>query len=208
MKVGLYRLLFTVAVLGLASSLAFAQGANTKATLTGVVQDASGGVVPGASVVIKNIGTGVTNETVSNETGNFAVAALDPGTYEAKVSLAGFKTFKVDRIALTPGATANVSAKLEIGTAEETITVSAKSELVDTTSTTVSSTISSDQIQSLPVVTKSAMQIVTFMPGVNAPGGTHVQRNSTALGLPQSAIAIVIDGVNIQDQSVKSTESP
>ena len=50
------------------------------------------------------------------------------------------------------------------------------------------------------------MQIVTLLPGINAPGGTHVQRNSTALGLPQSAIAIVIDGVNIQDQSVKSTD--
>src|SRR5947207_15164490 len=128
MKVGLHRLLFTIAVIGLASSLAFAQGSTTKATLTGVVQDASGGVVPGATVVVKNVATGVVNETVSNGTGNFAVAALDPGTYEATMSLAGFKTFKVDRIALTPGATANVTAKLEVGTAEETITVSARSE--------------------------------------------------------------------------------
>lgn len=206
MTVGLRTGLLTIAIVGLSSSLALAQGSTTKATLTGVVQDSSGGVVPGATVVVRNVATGVTNETVSNETGNFAVAALDPGSYEATVSLGGFKTFKVNRIALTPGATANVNAKLEIGQAEETITVSAKSELVDTTSTTVSSTISSDQIQSLPVVTKSAMQIVTFMPGVNSQTGSHQQRASTALGLPQSAIAIVIDGVNIQDQSVKSTD--
>jgi hypothetical protein len=205
MKVG-SRVSWLAAVILSGAPFAVAQGVNTKATLTGVVQDASGGVVPGASVVIKNTATGVTNETVSNETGNFAVPALDPGTYEATISLTGFKTFKIDKIVLTPGATSNVSAKLEVGQAEETITVSARSELVDTTSTTVSSTISSDQIQNLPVVTKSAMQIVTFMPGVNAPGGTHVQRNSTALGLPQSAIAIVIDGVNIQDQSIKSTD--
>jgi Carboxypeptidase regulatory-like domain/TonB dependent receptor len=187
-------------------SLALAQGVNTKATLTGVVQDASGGIVPGASVVVKNVATGVTNETVSNSSGTFAVAALDAGTYEATVSLPGFKTFKVDKIVLTPGDTANVTAKLEVGQAEETITVVARSELIDTTSTTVSTTISADQIQNLPVVTKSAMQIVTFLPGVNSPGSTHTQRNSTALGLPQSAIAIVIDGVNIQDQSVKSTD--
>jgi hypothetical protein len=187
------------------SPVAFGQGVNTKATLTGAVQDASGAVVPGATVIIRNIATGITNETVSNGSGGFAVAALDAGTYEATVSLEGFKTFKVDKIVLTPGDTANVIAKLEVGKAEETITVSARSELIDTTSTTVSSTISSDQIQSLPVVTKSAMQIVTFMPGVNS-NATHTQRNSTALGLPQSAIAIVIDGVNIQDQSVKSTD--
>jgi hypothetical protein len=205
MKVGL-RTLLALVCLTISSAPVFAQGVNTKATLTGVVQDPSGAVIPGASVVLKNTATGVTNETVSNATGNFAVAALDPGTYEATVSLTGFKTIKIAKIVLTPGDTANVTAKLEVGQTEETITVSARSELVDTTSTTVSSTISSDQIQNLPVVTKSAMQIVTFMPGVNAPGGTHVQRNSTALGLPQSAIAIVIDGVNIQDQSVKSTD--
>jgi len=198
--------LMVAGLLGGAAPAAFGQGVNTKATLTGAVQDPSGAVVPGATVVIKNIATGVTNETVSNSSGSFAVAALDAGTYEATVSLSGFKTFKADKIVLTPGDTANVIAKLEVGNAEETITVSSKSELIDTTSTTVSSTISSDQIQNLPVVTKSAMQIVTFMPGVNAPGSTHVQRNSTALGLPQSAIAIVIDGVNIQDQSVKSTD--
>src|SRR5215831_3002392 len=194
-----------VCLAAMPASLAFAQGSNTKATLTGVVQDASGGVVPGASVTIRNVATGVVNETISNDTGAFAVAALDTGTYEATVSLSGFKTFKVDKIVLTPGATANFTAKLEVGGAEESVTVVARSELIDTTSTTVSATISADQIQSLPVVTKSAMQIVTFLPGINA-NSTHVQRNSTALGLPQSAIAIVIDGVNIQDQSVKSTD--
>src|SRR3954471_20196491 len=205
MKVALRWLAVMVCLAAIPGSRVYAQGANTKATLTGVVQDATGSLVPGASVTIRNVGTGVTNETVSNETGAFAVAALDPGTYEATVSLSGFKTFKVDKIALTPGATSNVTAKLEVGGAEETVTVSARSELIDTTSTTVSSTISSDQIQSLPVVTKSAMQIVTFLPGINT-NSSHTQRNSTALGLPQSAIAIVIDGVNIQDQSVKSTD--
>src|SRR5262245_392424 len=150
MKLAL-RWLAVVCLTSVPASPALAQGANTKATLTGSVQDASGGVVPGASVIIRNVGTGVANETVSNDTGTFAVAALDPGTYDATVSLSGFKTFKVDKIVLTPGATANVTAKLEVGGTEETVTVSARSELIDTTSTTVSSTISSDQIQSLPV---------------------------------------------------------
>src|SRR5258708_7422578 len=113
MKVGQYRLFLACALLCLMSSFAFAQGSNAKATITGVVQDATGGVVPGASIVIKNVATGVTNETVSNSTGNFAVPALDVGTYEATASLTGFKTFKVDKIVLTPGGTVNVTAKLE-----------------------------------------------------------------------------------------------
>lgn len=206
MNTGVRILVLFIALAGFIPSIADAQGVNTKATLTGTVQDASGSVVPGASIVVRNVATGVTNETVSNATGTFAVASLDAGTYQATISLSGFKTFQIDKIVLTAGDTANVLAKLQVGETTETISVSARSELVDTTSTTVSSTISSDQIQNLPVVTKSAMQIVTFLPGVNSQNGTHVQRSSTALGLPQSAIAIVIDGVNIQDQSVKSTD--
>jgi hypothetical protein len=199
------RLLLALAFVSLASSFALAQGSTTKATLTGVVQDSTGAVVPGASVVVKSVATGLTNETVSNSTGNFAVQSLDPGEYVATVSLSGFKTFRAEKIVLTQGDTANIIAKLEVGKAEETITVTAHSELVDTTSTTVSSTITSDQIEALPLVTKNAMQIVTFLPGVNS-NSSHTQRNSTVMGLPQSAIALVIDGVNIQDQSVKSTD--
>src|SRR6516165_3380592 len=95
------RVLMVAGLLAGAASVAFGQGVNTKATLTGTVQDPSGALVPGATVVIKNIATGVTNETVSNGSGTFAVAALDAGTYEATVSLEGFKTFKIDKIVLT-----------------------------------------------------------------------------------------------------------
>ena len=73
------RWLVVVCLIALPTARAFAQGANTKATLTGAVQDVSGAVVPGASVTIRNVATGVTNETISNETGTFAVAALDAG---------------------------------------------------------------------------------------------------------------------------------
>src|SRR5262249_21482763 len=53
---------------------------------------------------------------------------------------------------------------------------------------------------------KNAMYALAFLPGVNAPSSSHSQRSSTVLGLPQSALAIVLDGVNVQDQAVKSTD--
>jgi len=205
MRVAAVGWVCALAVIGW-SAPAFSQGSSTKATLTGVVQDSSGGVVPGATIVARNTSTGITTETVSNSTGTFAIPALDAGIYEATVSLSGFKTVKIDKIALSPGNTSSITAKLEIGQASETVNVTAHTELIDTTSTTVSATITADQIQKLPLVTKNAMQFVTLLPGVNSPSGTHVQRNSTAMGLPQSAIAIVLDGVNVQDQSVKSTD--
>lgn len=203
MKVSLYRLVLALAFAGLVHSPALAQGTTTKATLSGVVQDTSGGVVPGATIAVKNVATGVTNETVSNSTGTFAVPALDAGTYEATVSLTGFKTVKIDRIVLVPGNTSSVTVKLDLGAVTETVNVSARTDLVDTTSTTVSATITATQIQSLPLVTKNAMYFVTFLPGVNA-SGTHVQRNSTLMGLPGSAVAITIDGINVQDQDARS----
>jgi hypothetical protein len=104
-------------------------------------------VVPGATVVVRNIATGVSHETVSNSTGNFSVPALDAGSYDATVSLSGFKTFKVDKIVLTPGNTSSISVKLEVGAASETVNVQAKTELIETSSTSVSATISADQIR-------------------------------------------------------------
>ena len=204
---GLPRLIvLLVSILGV-SSLAYAQGSSTKATLTGTVQDTTGAVVPGASIVVRNVATGVKTETVSNSTGSFAVAAIDAGTYEATVSLTGFKTVVVDKIVLSPGNTSSIGVvKLDVGAASETVNVSAHTELIDTASTTVAATLSSDQIQKLPLVTKNAMYALAFLPGVNAPSGSHSQRSSTVLGLPQSAIAIVLDGVNVQDQAVKSTD--
>jgi hypothetical protein len=153
------------------------------------------------------VATGVKTETVSNSTGAFSVPALDAGTYEATISLTGFKTVVVDKIGLSPGNTSSIGVvKLDVGAASETVNVSAHTELIDTASTTVAATLSSDQIQKLPLVTKNAMYALAFLPGVNAPSGSHSQRSSTVLGLPQSAIAIVLDGVNVQDQAVKSTD--
>jgi len=99
--------LWVVMILAMFDASAFAQGSTTTATLTGVIQDSSGGVVPGVTVVVRNIRTGVTNEAISNSTGTFSVPALDPGEYEATASLTGFKTVKVDRIGLQPGNTSS-----------------------------------------------------------------------------------------------------
>src|SRR5262245_61176419 len=68
------------------------QGGSTKTSLSGTVTDAAAGVIPGATIVVKNTETGVTFNTVSNSEGAFSVPALDPGTYSITVSLSGFKT--------------------------------------------------------------------------------------------------------------------
>jgi hypothetical protein len=83
--------------------------------------------------------------------------------------------------------------------------VAAGTELVKTTDTTVSATISADQIANLPLVTRNALNFITFLPGVDTTA-THGQRDSTIMGLPQSALSISIDGVNVQDVVLKSSD--
>ena len=120
-----------------------------------------------------------------------------------EVTLTGFKKFVVNDVVLTSGAPASVRAILEIGGVEEQVVVSSVSEIVQTQSTTISSTINSNQILKLPLTTRAALDFVTFLPGVITPGGN---RQSMINGLPQGMINITLDGVNVQDNTLRSTD--
>jgi hypothetical protein len=185
-----------VAVLALASlpsAAAYAQGVAVTGTIRGTVTDKDGGVVPGATVELKNNATAVTKTEVTNSTGGYTFPALDLGTYTVTVSLSGFKTFVHSDVRITAGSNNELRAILEVGALTETVNVKAASELIQTTSTTVSSTVSMETISNLPVVTRNALNFVTFLPGVETPG---TGRASTINGLPQSTINISIDGVS------------
>jgi hypothetical protein len=181
---------------------AFGQGGTTS-TLSGVVVDTSGGVIPGASVVAQHSATNVTTSAVSNAEGVFSFPGLNIGVYTVTVSLQGFKTFVANNVVLTSGVGAAVRAALEVGGLEEVVTVSSSSEIVQTQSSHISTTINSNQITKLPLTSRSAMDFVTFMPGVSTPGGN---RDSTINGLPRGTINITLDGVNVQDNTLRSTD--
>jgi len=201
------RRLFSVAFLTLAvvvfsAAAAYAQGGATS-TLSGTVTDTSGAVIPGASVVVKKADTGLTSEAVTNAEGQFTVPQLASGKYIVTVSLAGFKTATVNDVELNAGVPAGVTVKLEVGGIEEQVVVQAGSEVVKTQSSTVSTTLSSKQIQSLPLTSRDGLAFVANLSGVNTPGNV---RDSTVNGLPQGAINITLDGMSIQDNYLKTTD--
>jgi hypothetical protein len=179
-----------------------AQGGNT-ASLSGTVVDAAGANVPGATVVVKNIATGTSSETQSNADGVFSVPALEIGTYAVTVSLTGFKTAVVNDVRLLPGKPASISATLEVGNLEETVVVSTSTDIINTQTATIASTLNVDQINKLPMATRNAVNAATFLPGVNTSG---INRDSNFNGLPDSFVAITLDGVNNNDNFNKSTE--
>jgi hypothetical protein len=184
------------------SAPAAGQGGVTS-TISGVVTDSAGGVVPGADVTAVHVATGVSQTTITNGEGAFSLPSLSPGTYRVTVSLQGFRTVVVNDVVLTSGAPANVRATLEIGNLTESVTVTSTSEIVQTQSSTISSTINSNQITKLPLTSRSAMDFVNFLPGVSTPAGN---RDATINGLPRGMINITLDGVNVQDNTLRSTD--
>jgi hypothetical protein len=194
------RLCAVAAVVIATSTAAWAQGTSTT-SITGIVQDAQGGAVPGATVVIKNNGTNAVINTVSNEQGTFTANSIDPGTYTVTVSLMGFKTAVLNDVVVTAQVPANVRARLEVGGLEEMVVVTGASEIVQTTASAVSTTLNLTQISNLPLTSRNALDFITFLPGVNTPGGN---RDSTVNGLPQSAINLTVDGMSVQDNHLKT----
>src|SRR5262245_14970956 len=190
------------ALVVLTATMAFAQGGVTS-TLSGTVTDSSGAVIPGANVIVKRADTKAAIEAVTNTEGQFTIPALNAGTYSVTVTLAGFKTVTLNDIVVNAGVPAGVKVTMEVGGVEEQVVVQAASEVVKTQSSTVSTTLASKQIASLPLTSRDALQFVVNLPGVNTPG---TARNSTVNGLPQGAINITLDGISIQDNYLKTSD--
>ena len=178
------RVLPAVFLMAVVSGTAFAQGTATS-SITGVVVDADGGLIPGATVLVKNDNTGTEYNAVTSTNGSFTVPAVSTGTYTITVSLQGFKTAVLKDIIVTAGGPATVRATLEVGGLTETVVVTGATEIVQTQSAASSTTINTRSITSLPVGSRSALDFAQFLPGVQTASSV---RNSTVNGLPQSSM--------------------
>ena len=194
------RLMLAVLICALVSAPAFGQGGVTS-SITGIVIDQDGGVVPGATVTATNESTSGTYTVTSAANGTFNIPSILPGIYTVTVTLQGFKQSINKGIAVTSGEPGNVRATLELGGVTETVVVEGATQMVQTQTSVAASTINTNQIANLPIGSRSTLDFVTFLPGVMTPGGS---RNSIINGLPQSSINMTLDGVSIQDNHLKT----
>ena len=178
------------------SAPAFAQGVGGTTSLNGVVVDAQGSVVPGATIEVKNTATGVTETVVSNTAGAFSIPALSPGLYVVTVSLSGFKTLVITDLRLVAATPAQIKPLLEMGALSETVEVKGGAGLVQMSSAKVQSSMLAEQITKLPLSSRNGLSSTMFLPGVQQTGASGY-RGATINGLPQNTISLTLDGIGI-----------
>ncbi|HEV2500581.1 MAG TPA: carboxypeptidase regulatory-like domain-containing protein [Terriglobia bacterium] len=156
-------------VLAVASRLP-AQNANS-GEIRGTVTDSSGAVIPGSAVAIKNVQTGVVNQTTTNQSGRYDVPFMEPGSYTITFSKQGFHNFIREGIVLRIE-TLDVNATLQIGATTQQVVVSAPVPLLETQTTGQSVNLTSTTIDAAPITGVDwRSEMIQLIPGVNTGGG-------------------------------------
>ncbi len=183
---------------------AFAQ---ETASILGTVTDQSGAVVPNAQVTITNNGTGSSRTVTTNQSGNYTAADLPIGSYSVKVDAPGFKAYEKTEVTLNVNATLRVDAALQVGQAQETVTVEANAVQVQADTSEQSNVISGTQIMKLDTNGRNPVQLATLVPGAsgnlpdfNAPTALSSSENISFNGQRSQHNVWRIDGGEAYDR--------
>ena len=184
----------------LAAGSLFGQGAN--ATITGTVADPSGAIIANATIRVRNVGTGQVYVGASSTTGNYSILQLPPGRYDLTVEVAGFKTFTHQNFGLSAAQVLREDVNLEVGTATESVTVTAEATLLKTENSEMAQNVTVDQIKSLPVLSvggigtglssgfRDPFALATMVAGVSYVGNSRMVINGT----PDDGVQFRVEG--------------
>jgi hypothetical protein len=184
-------------LLTLLSVTAFAQLSTSN--LTGTVSSPDG-VLPGATVVVRDNKTNKEITVVTDGDGGFNVTNLEIGLYTVTITAQGFKTYTAKEVKLEVGRNYNLSAQLEVGQVTESVTITAGAEVVNSSDAKISGTVSNQQLTELPLLTRNPLGFVPLQAGV----ASNPAQNSTINGVRTSATNITIEGINVQDNFIRS----
>ena len=171
---------------------------STAATVSGSVVDEQKAALPGATVTIRNVDSGQSRSTTADARGAFQVAGLRPGKYEVSAELAGFAKLVRSDLSLTVAQEVTLALTLRVAALQEAVTVTAELPLVETTRSALGTTITTNEIEELPIAGRNFATLAQLTPGVTSTAGSGISsagqltRNSTFL----------IDGLSNDDDSV------
>ncbi len=186
-RLGLLMLLVAAIHVGAAAQ-------ETTGTITGLVKDQSGAVVPGATVKVRSIGTNAESISVTDATGGYVAAQLPIGRYTVTVELSGFKTFVRADLELHVADRLRVDATLQTGAISETVIVTGATPTVQTETSEISTLINSTQVSQMPLNGRNIVQLVAMQPGVSS-------TLSSTLGVGLSGLTSVFVNGNRSSQN-------
>jgi hypothetical protein len=175
-------------------------------SLTGIVIDPTGAVVPGASITIMNDATNAERHGVSDSAGRYSLLQLQPGTYMLTAKASGFTDLIIHNIHLLVNTPATLTVAFEkMGTVAETIVVTGEAVQVNTTDASLGNAISGKAITQLPFEGRSVVGLLSLQPGVTylgatAPGDTPDYRSGSVNGGKSDQANVTLDGVDVNDQ--------
>lgn len=171
----------------------------TSSTLSGTVFSPDG-LLPGATVVVKDNQTGKEVTVVTNEEGSFKVPNLQVGTYTVTVTATGFKTATTNNVKVEVNKDFSLPITLEIGSVSEVVTITAGAEIINSVDAKINNTVTRKQLEDLPSLGRNPLNFVTLQAGA----ASNPNQNTVINGIRTSATNITIDGINVQDNFIRS----
>ncbi len=197
------RLLLTANCLLLTAVVAFcllpsALGQSTSATLSGTVEDQNGAVVPGAAIVVQNVGTSLKRQASTNDEGSFTIPLLPPGTYAITIRRDGFTPLEVRDVVLNVGDQKALQIQLKAGDVNATVQITSEAPLINE-SPAVATTIDRQFVANIPLNGRSFQSLITLTPGVvTVPSSSIANAGGqfSVNGQRASANNFTVDGVS------------
>jgi hypothetical protein len=199
-----FSVAMATALLGVFASRLYAQVST--ASIQGTVRDSSGAGIPAAAIVLHNNSTNVDTNTASNGTGEYAIVNIIPGAYSLRVSKAGFQTARQDDIALSVNQTASYDFTLPVGSAEQTVQVTAVAPTIESSTAELGAVIATAAVNDLPLNGRNFSQLLQLTPGASPINtaqtfgfrGVGVTDFPSFHGARNRANLFLVDGVNDQ----------
>ncbi|MGH9160796.1 MAG: TonB-dependent receptor domain-containing protein, partial [Vicinamibacteraceae bacterium] len=173
------------------------------AAVQGTTTDETGAVLPGVSVAVTNMNTGIARTVVSNNAGVYRVASLDPGRYRVAAELAGFSTSVREDVTLQVGATVGIAFVLKPGAVTENVEVVGVTADIQTEKADVSAVVEQKKVSDLPLVGRNPLSLAALQPGMTGiPGRADFLEpeqsiGGNASGLSSGANSATVDGMSI-----------
>lgn len=195
------RLLYLVGLLVIFIAVPLTATAQAPAgSLLGNVVDPAGAAVTGAKVTVTDNATNRIRNVETNTQGTFVVPQLESGSYTVNITATGFKNYTATEVKIDVGKEYSLNVTLEPGGLQETVTVVAGADVINSTSAELNATVGQRQIQELPLNGRNPLALITLQPGTSSNGAT----NTTINGQQSSFTNITRDGINIQDNFIRA----